>query len=40
MVSWARAENVLPLAFPYAQMQRIYGDVVRAEFPEAPADLP
>lgn len=40
MVSWARTNNVLPIDFPYAQAQRIYREVVAAEFPEAPMTLP
>lgn len=40
MVSWARANNVLPLAFPYEQMQAIYKQEIEAEFPEASPVLP
>lgn len=40
MVSWARANNVLPRSFPYEQMQRIYREEIEEEFPEGPKDLP
>lgn len=40
MVSWARANNVLPLDFPYAEMQRIYREEITEEFPEASPELP
>lgn len=40
MVSYARANGILPLAFPYAEMQRIYREEVEEEFPQAPRDLP
>lgn len=40
MVSWARANNVLPLNFPYAEMQRIYREEIEEEFPEASPELP
>lgn len=40
MVSWARANNVLPLDFPYEQMQAIYKQEIEAEFPEASPILP
>lgn len=40
MVSWARANNVLPLDFPYAEMQRIYKEEIEAEYPEASTVLP
>ena len=40
MVSWARAHNVLPLDFPYAQMQAIYREEIEEEFPEADPVLP
>lgn len=40
MVSWARANNVLPKAFPYAEMQRIYKEEIAEEYPEGPAELP
>lgn len=40
MVSWARANNVLPKNFPYEEMQRIYREEIAAEFPEGPAELP
>ena len=40
MVGWARANNVLPLEFPYAQMRRIYREEVSEEYPEGPAELP
>ena len=40
MVSWARANNVLPLDFPYGEMQRIYKEEIEAEYPEASTTLP
>ena len=40
MVSWARANNVLPLDFPYAQMQAIYREEIEEEFPEADPVIP
>ncbi|MDO4937975.1 MAG: lyase family protein [Sutterellaceae bacterium] len=40
MVSWARANNVLPKDFPYEQMQRIYTEEIKEEFPEGPEALP
>lgn len=40
MVSWARANNVLPKNFPYEQMQRIYKEEIAEEFPEGPQELP
>ena len=40
MVSWARANNVLPKDFPYEQMQRIYKEEILEEFPEGPQELP
>ena len=40
MVSWARANNVLPKDFPYEQMQRLYKEEILEEFPEGPKELP
>lgn len=40
MVSYARANNVLPLDFPYVEMQRIYHEEIVEEFPEGPIELP
>lgn len=40
MVSWARANNVLPKDFPYEQMQGIYKEEILEEFPEGPQELP
>ena len=40
MVSWARANNVLPKDFPYEQMQRLYKEEILEEFPEGPQELP
>lgn len=34
IVSYARANNILPLDFPYAKMQEIYKEVIEKEFPE------
>ena len=42
IVSYARANNILPLDFPYAKMQEIYKEVIEKEFPEGgpqPAEL-
>ncbi len=40
MVSFARANNILPLHFDYADMQRIYREEIAEEFPEGPAEFP
>ncbi len=40
MVSWARANNVLPLNFPYEQIQKLYAEEIREEFPEGPESFP
>jgi len=40
MVSFARANNVYPLDFPYAEMQRIYATVIEKEYPEGDKVLP
>ncbi|MDO5532467.1 lyase family protein [Sutterella sp.] len=40
MVSYARANGVLPLDFPYAEMQRIYREEIEQEFPGASTELP
>lgn len=40
MVSYARANNILPLNFPYEQIQRIYKEVIESEYPEADPTLP
>lgn len=40
MVSFARSRNILPLDFPYAQMQEIYREVIKEEFPEGDSTLP
>ena len=40
LVSFARANNILPLDFPYVEMQRIYREEIADEFPEGPAELP
>ncbi len=40
MVSWARANNVLPLEFPYARMQQIYREEIEEEFPGVSPELP
>lgn len=40
MVSYARANNIQPLDFPYAQMQRIYAEVIAKEYPQGPAKCP
>ena len=36
IVSWARANNVKPQDFPFAEAERIYAEVVAKEWPEAP----
>lgn len=40
IVSWARAHNVKPLDFPYAEVQRIYTEVVSKEWPEGKKECP
>ena len=40
MVGFARANDILPLQFPYAEMQRIYREEITEEFPEANPVLP
>lgn len=40
MVGWARANNVLPLAFPYEEFERIYREEIQEEFPEGDPKLP
>ena len=40
MVSWARANNVKPLEFPYEQMQAIYKAEIEEEFPGVSSILP
>ncbi len=40
VVGYARANNILPLAFPYAEIQRIYAEVITEEFPEGNPVLP
>lgn len=40
VVSWARAKNVKPLDFPYAELQRIYKEVVSKEWPEGTQECP
>lgn len=40
MVGYARANGILPLAFPYAKMQEIYREEIAAEYPEGPGELP
>ena len=40
MVSFARANNILPLHFDYADMQRIYREEIAEEFPEGPVEFP
>ncbi|MGN1209373.1 MAG: argininosuccinate lyase, partial [Duodenibacillus sp.] len=40
MVGWARANNVLPLAFPYEEFERIYREEIEEEFPEGDPRLP
>ncbi|MFC3103077.1 argininosuccinate lyase [Salinisphaera aquimarina] len=40
VVSYARAHDIKPLDFPYDQAQQIYSEVVTAEDPEQPHELP
>lgn len=40
MVSYARANNILPLDFPYDQLKRIYAEVITKEYPSANPELP
>ncbi len=40
MVSFARANSILPLHFNYADMKRIYREEIAEEFPEGPAEFP
>ncbi|MBP3438186.1 MAG: argininosuccinate lyase [Sutterella sp.] len=40
MVGFARANGILPLDFPYAEMQRIYREEITEEFPEGDPVLP
>lgn len=40
MVGWARANNVLPHAFPYSKMCELYRAEIAAEYPEGPKELP
>lgn len=40
MVSYAKANNIKPTEFPYAQMQRIYAEVIDKEYPEASRQCP
>lgn len=40
MVGYARANGILPLTFPYAEMQRIYKEVIEAEYPEGDHTCP
>ncbi len=40
VVGFARANGILPLEFPYSEIERIYRAVIEKEFPEGPAKLP
>ncbi|MES1924946.1 argininosuccinate lyase [Salinisphaera sp. T31B1] len=40
VVSYAREHDIKPMDFPYEQAQRIYTEVVTAEDPEQPHELP
>ena len=40
MVSFARANAILPLDFPYEQMKAIYAEVIQSEYPEGDTTLP
>ena len=35
LVSYARANNIAPSAFPYEEMKRIYAEVIKKEYPQA-----
>ncbi|HIU36740.1 MAG TPA: argininosuccinate lyase, partial [Candidatus Aphodousia faecigallinarum] len=40
MVSFARANGILPLTFPYSEMKRIYAETVQKEMPGLSTDCP
>ena len=40
MVGFARLNGILPLTFPYREMQRIYAEVIESEFPEGERECP
>ncbi len=40
MVTFARANGILPLTFPYAEMQRIYAETIEKEWPEGDRHCP
>ena len=40
MVSYARANNILPLDFPHEKMKEIYREVIQKEYPEGDPFLP
>lgn len=40
IVSYARANNILPLDFPYEKVKEIYKEVLEKEFPEGNPELP
>ena len=40
MVGFARLNGILPLTFPYKEMQRIYAEVIESEFPEGERECP
>ena len=40
MVTYARANNVYPLDFPYEEMKRIYTEVIEKEYPQGEKTLP
>ena len=40
MVSFARANGILPLTFPYTEMKRIYAETVQKEMPGFSTECP
>ena len=40
MVSYARANGILPLTFPYEEMRRIYAETVSKEMPDFSTECP
>lgn len=40
IVSYARANNIKPLDFPYAEVKRIYAEVVAKEYPQGSTECP
>lgn len=40
IVTYARSNNIKPSDFPYAEMKRIYAEVVAKEYPQGPRECP